>query len=482
LQAQTFQGLGFVSGYDRSEAIGASADGSVVAGHAVSSANDNHQAFRWTAGGGMVGLGLLSGYTVSSITRGISGDGSVVVGEGVNSGGATQAFRWTTAGGMAGLGFLSGYTNRSYAFGTNSDGSVVVGWSEKTGGAQAYRWTAAGGMVGLGYLPGGTTSYGVGVSADGSVVVGTSYTTPTGGSKAFRWTAAGGMVALDYPTGYTASAEAIAVSADGSAVVGIAFNNSGGSEAFRWTAATGTVGLGLLSGAGNSTAASAVSGDGSVVLGWTSNSVAFRWTAAGGMQSIADYFAAAGVNTTGWTFGTANGVSSDGKTLVGAASDPSAKIEAWKAFIPPKQFQVSPMDAIAASGPVGGPFGPASFNYSLSTAFGSVNYAISGIPSWLNASFTSGTATTSPVTVTFSLQNVSSLAVGTYNAVISFTNTSNASGNTTRNATLSVTNRVPEEACGIIVVPSVSPDVGAAQSASLPQGKSCAASRYPLAQ
>jgi hypothetical protein len=65
-------------------------------------------------------------------------------------------------------------------------------------------------------------------------------------------------------------------------------------------------------------------------------------------------------------------------------------------------------------------------------------YSISGIPSWLNAKFTSGTATSSPVTVTFSLINVSRLAAGTYTATIAFTNTTNGAGNTSRAATLTV--------------------------------------------
>jgi probable HAF family extracellular repeat protein len=104
----------------------------------------------------------------------------------------------------------------------------------------------------------------------------------------------------------------------------------------------------------------------------------------------------------------------------------------------PPVLQVSPATNITASGTRGEAFSPTSFNYELSSATGSLNYSISGIPSWLNANFTSGTATTSPVTVTFSLTNLGTLTTGSYAATIAFTNNSTGNGNTTRSATLTV--------------------------------------------
>jgi hypothetical protein len=100
--------------------------------------------------------------------------------------------------------------------------------------------------------------------------------------------------------------------------------------------------------------------------------------------------------------------------------------------------QVTPSTPITASGNYGGPFSPTTFPYQLSSTSDPVNFLIGGIPSWLNASFTSGTATTSPMTVTFSLMNVGTLHHGTYNATITFTNTTNGQGNTSRTATLIV--------------------------------------------
>jgi hypothetical protein len=103
-------------------------------------------------------------------------------------------------------------------------------------------------------------------------------------------------------------------------------------------------------------------------------------------------------------------------------------------------LQVSPGTNIAASGYQSGPFSPSSLQYQLSASSGSVGYTITGVPSWLTASATSGTATTSPTTVTFSVNSsANALAVGTYGPVtITFTNTTNGLGTQSLTATLTV--------------------------------------------
>ena len=105
----------------------------------------------------------------------------------------------------------------------------------------------------------------------------------------------------------------------------------------------------------------------------------------------------------------------------------------------PMSQQVTPPTNMASVGNPGGPFSPPSFQYQLSADSASLNYSISGLPNWLNASSTSGTVTTSPTTITFTVNsNANSLPVGGYNATISFTNTTNGLGNQTRNAALTV--------------------------------------------
>jgi hypothetical protein len=108
----------------------------------------------------------------------------------------------------------------------------------------------------------------------------------------------------------------------------------------------------------------------------------------------------------------------------------------------PPSLSVTPSSAIAASGDKGGPFSPSSFNYTLSatTVFGSVQYAISGVPGWLTASSTSGTVSSSGATVSFTINSsANSLPPGTYISSIHFDNKTNGLGNTTRTATLIVT-------------------------------------------
>src|SRR5262245_2919643 len=133
---------------------------------------------------------------------------------------------------------------------------------------------AAASFSGLGYLPGGFESYASGVSADGSVVVGSSLFAggsarrrrgrEYSGGQAFRWTSSStAMQGLgDLPGGGAGSA-ASGVSADGLVVVGIAQSDAG-PEAFRWESGVLT-GLGDLPGGSFFYSyATSVSGDGSV--------------------------------------------------------------------------------------------------------------------------------------------------------------------------------------------------------------------------
>src|SRR6516164_5050548 len=101
---------------------------------------------------------------------------------------------------------------------------------------------------------------------------------------------------------------------------------------------------------------------------------------------------------------------------------------------------VTPATDSTASGAHSGPFSPSSFKYTLSATFGngSVKYSIT-TPSWLTASSTSGTLTTSAKTITFTINSSArSLGPGTHTGNIGFNNTTNNQGNTTRIATLIV--------------------------------------------
>jgi probable HAF family extracellular repeat protein len=160
----------------------------------------------------------------------------VVVGRGALPTGG-EAFRWTAAGGLVGLGYLPGCVF-SETLGVSANGSVIAGGCSGPPGNEAFRWTSGAGMVGLGDLPGGSfSSIANGVSADGSTVVGSG--DAASGDQAFIWTATNGMReiaailtahGIDL-TGWTLDA-ATSISDDGTVVVGTGTNPSGNREAW----------------------------------------------------------------------------------------------------------------------------------------------------------------------------------------------------------------------------------------------------------
>jgi probable HAF family extracellular repeat protein len=296
-----------------------------------------NEAFRWTRDGGMVGLGDLPGGSFESSATAVSADGSVIVGYSNSAFSTLEAFRWTSGGGMVGLRDLPGGSSYSVAWGVSPDGSVIVGRGFSALGGEAFRWTSSGGMVGLGDLPGGDfDSTAQKASADGSVV---GYSNSALGREPFLWTSGGGMVGLGGLLG--AFYDVTGISADGSVMVGgrpSPSGLSGHSEAFRWTSDAGVVRLGDLPGEYFGNYATGVSADGSVVVGNSYprfGSEAFIWTTGGGMQNLREFFIAGGATgLNGWRLDDARAISADGRTIVGAGTNPAGNQEAWVATIP----------------------------------------------------------------------------------------------------------------------------------------------------
>ena len=125
------------------------------------------------------------------------------------------------------------------------------------------------------------------------------------------------------------------------------------------------------------------------------------------------------------------------------------------------QLSVTPAPGLTSSGPAGGPFSPASQIYNLTNVGGAnLNWTAANSSNWLTLSVTSGTLVPGAgtnVTVSFNV-NANSLVAGSYSDTVSFANTSNGTGNTTRSVSLTVTNPVP--------VLSVSPAPGLTSSGS----------------
>jgi probable HAF family extracellular repeat protein len=216
-----------------------------------------------------------------------------------------------------GLGDLPGGRFESVAHGVSADGSVVVGTAMTASGKQAFRWTQSTGMVSLGNLPDSSfkESWAYNISADGKVIVGSGdHGSGWNGYKGFCWTRDSGMVKAGSFHG-SSRYEVFAVSADASVVVG-----DGGDQAFRWTQKDGMAGLGVLSGRSSSRAVS-VSADGSIAVGssynlpsWN-NEQAFHWTQRDGMAGLGFL--------PGSKYSFATAVSPDGSVVVGTGSDSS---------------------------------------------------------------------------------------------------------------------------------------------------------------
>lgn len=219
----------------------------------------------------------------------VSSDGSTVVGQ---SGG--RAFRWTRQSGIVALRHL-GIASGAQA--VSGDGRVAAGSYLGRLGlnlSEAVRWaTPTSSAQGLGVAsPSGNQTYALGIDDQGGVVVGRA-TTNFGSIQPFVWTAATGVQILGQNDG-----EARSVSRDGTTVVGIE-----GGFAFRWTLAGGLQSLGAPASAA-ATVAYDCSADGSVIVGTLLSSggsvvSGFRWTESDGFQGIGGVFTPRAVNSDG---------------------------------------------------------------------------------------------------------------------------------------------------------------------------------------
>jgi probable HAF family extracellular repeat protein len=351
--AASFQGLGFLSPGQDSDAYGISRNGEYVVGYSYP------EAFRWHIATGMVGLGIPP-ETLVTVAWAVSDNGGVVVGSRsypLQAPFHQEAIRWTDATGIVGLGCLSGMTD-SFAYDVSADGSVVVGGTMNgyTYAGEAFRWER-GVMTGLGCL-GGDPPYSCAraASRDGLTVCGTSSTDSSGDCAAFRWAAETGMLELS-------AWNCIAASAAGSVIVG---NEPTwyGAAAFRWTE-EGTTWLGDLPGGGQYSEACDVSADGSVVVGQGESSAgreAFIWDATNGMRSIRQLLLDLGVaDVQPWTLDFATAVSGDATVVAGCGHDSAGRTQAWLARLGVRRgdltcnglvnnFDISPFVALLAGG------------------------------------------------------------------------------------------------------------------------------------
>ena len=275
------------------------------------------------------GLGDLPSGDFASFANDVSADGSTVVGSSFIIGeyevccgefireDAAEAFRWTQEGGIQGLGDLPGGGFFSNAGGVSADGSIVVGSSDSFGFRdKPFRWTQESGIELLEGTPFQGESYFVsGVSADGSIVVGG--TLSLYGQEAFRWTENDGVEIITALEGNIQAEVPPDISGDGSIIVGSISVGARGREAVRLKENGDIERLGDLPGGDFNSETYGVSADGFTVVGESSsangNREAFRWREEEGMQGLGDL--------PGGSFQSrANDASADGSTIVGTSS------------------------------------------------------------------------------------------------------------------------------------------------------------------
>jgi len=326
-----------------------SADGSVVYGviHSYDGVNNSNQAYRWTASTGLTMFGAPYSHP-EFYPFAASSNGSVVAGYSFTSP-TIEAIRWTPAGGPQPLGFLPGWEN-STAVVISADGNVIGGFGSTSDSGEAFRWTAAAGMQPLGHLsPTDEISSVTAMTPDGSVLAGNSGSSYAKDVPAFRWTSTGGMTPLsDHPAYPTL------ISTDGSVIVGTLGTQP--ERLFRWTQPTGVVDLGVLdpnAPPDGHVFPTAMSADGSIIVGIANipgGNAGFIWDQQGGLRSIQEFLTQEmGLDLTGWTITTADGITPDGLTLAGSGEH-NGQGEAWIATIPePASFSLLTIGALLIS-------------------------------------------------------------------------------------------------------------------------------------
>ena len=268
---------------------------------------------------GFSGLGHLpGGNPVFSFPVRISDDGQTVLGSS-NSSAGQVGFLWTQSNGIQPIPMPPGSGNPSQsALGITADGSVVVGgaWGPMT---VPFHYSAATGSVPFPTASPGVPTTAVGIAPDGQLTAGFMVNNAFASNlELVTWDAAGLYqtgVAVAGPNYYYH----MNVSLVGHVVAGTTISPHG-TQGFTWSATSGLNGLGDLPGGGFGSTATDISADGRVVVGTVTSAAsvieAARWTDTTGWVPLGSPFGA--------TYGSqAEGVSSDGSIIVGMTNSPS---------------------------------------------------------------------------------------------------------------------------------------------------------------
>jgi len=227
-----------------------------------------------------------------------------------------QNNQWVTLGAGIPLGSVT------HAF--SESASVLVGKQTPAGddyGARAYKWTSATGITLIGLPNSNSTAYSI--SSDGSTIGGWQESlegeTDWCDRNPVIWKN-GVMTRLNAGPGeWICPGEVDNLSQDGTIAVG-----EWDAGQFIWTEAAGMTRIGTLPGDWNASALGV--SDAGLAIGFSSMGMtrtATAWTAQTGLQPITDYFSSLGCPVPdGWLLQQANGISADGKTIIGFGRAP----------------------------------------------------------------------------------------------------------------------------------------------------------------
>jgi len=307
-------------------AMGLSDDGTIATGRSVKQSTQDDVAFRWDKATLIEDLGYLPGQIPAhNISAGqvISGDGLTVFGWS-ESDSEKLRITWTMASGMQLLDIGDNILKAA-----SYDGSIQAG---QTNGSLGEAFRRSGGVITqIGSLTTNLSrlkSSAAAVSSDGSVVVGWS-NSDVGAAirkEAFRWTEPGGMAGLGFlPSEGFVESEATAVSSSGDIVAGNARVFEGEksvSHGFIWQQGSGMQSFHASPNSETLVVVTDISADGKVIVGSLRSlenglEQAFRYSEAGGFQTVEQWLTDAGVDLQGWSIRGVSAVSADGKTLAG---------------------------------------------------------------------------------------------------------------------------------------------------------------------
>jgi hypothetical protein len=471
------QGISVALSSDGTTAIvGGNNDGSVGAAWVFVRAGGT-----WTPQAKLVPADAVGPFVQLGISVALSYDGNTAIVGGFqdsNDVGAAWVFTrngsvWSEQAKLVGTGVLGSGALQGFSVALSADGNIALigGYADNSGVGAAWVFTRSGGLwaeqaklVGADAVGNAFQGYSVTLSASGDTAivggfqdsgnVGAAWVFVRTGNAWFQQSklvGAGGV-------GDTQQGFSVALSADGNTAI-VGGNNDSQSplaawifirSGNSWTQQSMLVGSGAIGSAFHGTSVSLSADGNTAVIGGPFNDggagTAWVFTRSGTTWSELNKLT--GTGAVGFAAqGRSVALSADGSTaIVGGPNDNGSIGAAWVFATPAGALQVSPAADIAMSGTAGGPFSPSSVQYQLSSTSGVVGYFISGLPGWLTASRTTGTATTSPSSVTFAITPfANTLAPNTYNASISFINTTNSQVNQTRMATLTVTAPTPAQ-------------------------------------